>query len=153
VGAHPAADRLGDPLGDHLRRAQRFTVPDAHHLITLARQPRVTPGVATLRLIAVVPRAVDLDDQARAMMGEVRDVSADGGLPTNVKIQLAELSPQSLLRERHFAAKSLRPGDRAGRMPIMLEACRRDGRRSRGADAEIALPAGPSFHPIPALPH
>jgi hypothetical protein len=147
------ADQFGHPLGDGLRRAQRFAVPDPHDLVALAFKPSVTLGVTSLRLFSVVPRTVDLDHQSRAVVCEIRDVSANRSLPANVKMQLSQLLPQPFLGKRHLPAKALRPRDGAGRVPVMLETRWRSSGWSFGVGAESALPAPPSFHPIPTLPH
>jgi hypothetical protein len=94
-----------------------------------------------------MPRTVDLDHDPRPVMSEISHKAADRRLAPNVEVQLAKLGPESLFGHRHLRPKVARASDRAGRVPVMLEAVWSVSANGR------PISDGPSFHPIPTLPH
>ena len=69
-----------------MRIAKRLAVPDAHDAIPLRGQPGISLGVTALSFGVIMPAAVDLDHQPRAVMDEVGDIATDRRLTADVEI-------------------------------------------------------------------
>ena len=91
-------DRDPDTLGI----AQRVVVPEAQHAIAFIFQNARPFGID---LLAMLP-AVDLDDQAMTVTGEVSDVMADWHLTTKAGVGEAftKQSPNRSLGARHVTS-------------------------------------------------
>lgn len=103
-------------LGDQIGIAERFSVANAHHPITLGHKPGVTLGVAQLRLGIIVPAAVDLDDKPRSVMNEVNDIAPNRRLPADMEIERAESPPKGPLTGGHLIPETAGAFDDAGCM-------------------------------------
>ncbi len=105
-----------DLIGHTYSVSQYIFIAEPDHPIALAVKPGGSFQIVELILWQIVSRAVDFDDQAGGMAGEVRNIAPDRRLPSDTKLQLLELSPKQLFRQCHVLPQTPRPGDSACQM-------------------------------------
>jgi hypothetical protein len=91
-----------------------LAVRETDHAITLPLQPSLAFDVSELNFLKpLVHAAVNLDDEALGVAGEVSEAAAYRSLATEVHVQLTQLIPRPLLRPSHPALQA--PGPRSRR--------------------------------------
>ena len=99
-----------------------LSIREAEDAITLPFEPSLALDVSELNLFEPLMNAtVNLDDQFAGMTGEVREVTPNGGLATEIHVKLAQLIPEALLCPCHPALQTSRSRSRRRGLPLMLE--------------------------------
>ena len=95
-----------DLFDDRVQVVPHLPLREADDSEALGFEPGGAFLVAHLAFRQLVMRTIHLDDQARCKVGEVGDVAADGGLATEVHLQLPQGLPKDAFGDGLLPAKT-----------------------------------------------
>src|SRR6185437_14489956 len=84
----PLREKGSDGLDHRARIIQRLLIAEPNDPIAFSAQPSVPDRVVQFRLGKVMPTSIEFDDETRAKVREIGDVTTDRDLPPKPEVQL-----------------------------------------------------------------